>query len=176
MLNAGIGGNRVLNDSACFGEKATARFRRDALAQPGVRTVILLEGINDILFAQDISACAAPNPRVSAKELIDGHRALIDAARSRGVRVVGGTLPPFKGSALYSEYGESVRQAVNHWIRTGGEYDAVADFDRALANPDPRHAGELLPAYDSGDRLHPSPAGYQAMADAVDLSTLTSRR
>jgi lysophospholipase L1-like esterase len=176
VLNAGIGGNRVLNDSACFGEKATARFQRDVLAQLGVRTVIVLEGINDILFEQDTSACATPNPRVSAKELIDGHRALIRAARSRGVRIIGGTLPPFKGSALYSEYGESVRQAVNHWIRTGGEYDAVADFDRALANPDPRRAGELLPAYDSGDRLHPSPAGYQAMADAVDLSTLTTGR
>jgi lysophospholipase L1-like esterase len=172
VLNAGIGGNRVLNDSACFGEKATARFQRDALAQPGVRTVIVLEGINDILFEQDTSACATPNPRVSAKELIDGHRALIRAAKSRGVRIIGGTLPPFKGSALYSEYGESVRQAVNHWIRASGEYDAVADFDRALADPDPRRAGELLPAYDSNDRLHPSPAGYQAMADAVDLSTL----
>ncbi|MEU4579728.1 SGNH/GDSL hydrolase family protein [Nonomuraea sp. NPDC023979] len=172
VLNAGIGGNRVLNDSACFGEKAVARFQRDALAQPGVRTVIVLEGINDILFPQDTSACATPNPRVSAKELIDGHRTLIRLARSRGVRIIGGTLPPFKGSALYSEYGESVRQAVNQWIRTGGEYDAVADFDRALADPDPHHAGELLPAYDSGDRLHPSPAGYQAMADAVDLSTL----
>ncbi|WP_043634519.1 SGNH/GDSL hydrolase family protein [Nonomuraea candida] len=173
VVNAGIGGNRVLNDSACFGEKATTRFKRDALAQPGVRTVIVLEGINDILFEQDPSACAAPNPRVTAGELIDGHRALIRAARARGVRIVGGTLPPFKGSALYSEHGEGVRQAVNHWIRTAGAYDAVADFDRALA--DPRDAGQLLPAYDSGDGLHPSPAGYQAMADAVDLSALIGK-
>ncbi|MFI7439404.1 SGNH/GDSL hydrolase family protein [Nonomuraea indica] len=173
VLNAGIGGNRVLNDSACFGERATARFRRDALDQPGVGTVIVLEGLNDILFPKNTGACATPNPQVTAEELIDGHRALIRAARARGVRIIGGTLTPFKGSDLYSEYGEGVRQAVNHWIRTSGEYDAVADFDRALANPEPGHAGELLPAYDSGDRLHPSPAGYQAMADAVDLFTLT---
>ncbi|GAA2390740.1 hypothetical protein GCM10010404_54970 [Nonomuraea africana] len=97
VLNAGIGGNRVLNDSACFGEKATARFQRDALAQPGVRTVIVLEGINDIMFPKNTAACAIPNPQVSAEELIAGHRALIHAARSRGVRMIGGTLPPFKG-------------------------------------------------------------------------------
>ncbi|MEU4445589.1 SGNH/GDSL hydrolase family protein [Actinosynnema sp. NPDC050801] len=170
VVNAGIGGNRVLNDSTCFGEKATSRFERDALAQPDVRTVILLEGINDIGFNQFPFECTTPNPEVTAAELIAGYRELIGQAHARGVRVVGGTLLPFKGAQYYTEAGEAVRDEVNAWIRTSGEFDAVVDFDRALA--DPADPDALLPAYDSGDRLHPGDAGYRAMAEAVDLSTL----
>jgi len=170
VVNAGIGGNRVLNDSACFGEKATARFARDALAQPDVRTVILLEGINDIGFSDFGIDCAKPNPEVTAAQLVAGYRDLIAQARAKGVRVVGATLLPFKGAVYYSERGEAVRDEVNTWIRTSGEFDAVVDFDRATA--DPADPDALLPAYDSGDRLHPSDAGYRAMAEAVDLSQL----
>ena len=170
VVNAGIGGNRVLNDSTCFGEKATARFERDALAQPDVRTVILLEGINDIGFSQFPIECTTPNPVVTAAELIAGYRELIGKARAKGVRIVGGTLLPFKGAGYHTEAGEAVRDEVNAWIRTSGEFDAVVDFDRAMA--DPADPDALRPAYDSGDRLHPNDAGYRAMAEAVDLSAL----
>ncbi|MCE6997373.1 SGNH/GDSL hydrolase family protein [Saccharothrix sp. S26] len=170
VVNAGIGGNRVLNDSSCFGEKATTRFERDALAQPDVRTVILLEGINDIGFSQFPIDCTTPNPEVTAAELIAGYRELIGKAHAKGVRIVGGTLLPFKGAGYYTEAGEAVRDEVNAWIRTSGEFDAVVDFDRAMA--DPADPDALRPAYDSGDRLHPNDAGYRAMAEAVDLSEL----
>jgi lysophospholipase L1-like esterase len=167
VLNAGIGGNRVLTDAPGFGEKATARFQRDALERPGVRTVIVLEGINDIGMGE-----AAGTP-VTAQQLIDGHRALIRAAHARGVRVIGATITPTKGvpyPGYYTERGEAVRDAVNHWIRASGEYDAVADFDRTLA--DPADPDRMRPEYDGGDALHPNDAGMHAMADAVDLDTL----
>ncbi|MEV0677422.1 SGNH/GDSL hydrolase family protein [Actinosynnema sp. NPDC050436] len=170
VVNAGIGGNRVLNDSACFGEKGTARFARDALGQPDVRTVILLEGINDIGFSNFPIDCAKPDPVVTAAELVAGYRTLIRQAHAKGVRVVGATLLPYKGALYYTEAGEAVRDEVNTWIRTSGEFDAVVDFDRATA--DPADPDALLPAYDSGDKLHPNDAGYRAMAHAIDLSVL----
>ncbi|WP_158885006.1 SGNH/GDSL hydrolase family protein [Amycolatopsis anabasis] len=163
VLNAGISGNRVLND--CVGEKALTRFARDALGQPRVGTVVVLEGINDIGFSEIQNFPCSPNPEVTAAELIAGHRELIRQARARGIKVIGATLLPYKGAFYYSERGERVRDEVNHWIRTSGEYDAVVDLDRALAAPgDP---DRLAPAYDSGDRLHPSDAGYHAMAEQV---------
>jgi lysophospholipase L1-like esterase len=167
VLNAGIGGNRVLADSPALGEKATARFQRDALGQPGVRTVIVLEGINDIGMGE---ATGAP---VTAQQLIEGHRALIRAARARGVKVIGGTITPTKGvpyPGYHTERGEAVRDAVNQWIRTGGEYDAVVDFDRALADPADRD--RIRREYDGGDGLHPNDAGMRAMAAAVDINAL----
>jgi lysophospholipase L1-like esterase len=170
VVNAGIGGNRVLNDSPCFGEKASARFERDALGQADVRTVLLLEGINDIGFPHFANECTTPNPEVTAAQLIAGYRELIGMARAAGVRIVGGTLLPFKGAGYYTDAGEAVRDEVNEWIRTSGAFDAVVDFDRALA--DPADLDALLPAYDSGDRLHPNDAGYRAMAEAVDLSVV----
>ncbi|GAA0930625.1 SGNH/GDSL hydrolase family protein [Nonomuraea longicatena] len=173
VLNAGIGGNRVLNDSVCFGERAVSRFRRDVAAQPGARTVIVQLGTNDIgLSEQDFPPCTVPNPEVGAEELIDGLRVLVEVARVYGLRIVGGTIPPL-GTGFHTERGEKVRQDVNHWIRAGGAFDAVADFDRALA--DPQDPERLRPAYDAGEdggHLHPNDAGYQAMADAVDLDSL----
>ncbi|MEH1124352.1 GDSL-type esterase/lipase family protein [Micromonospora sp. CPCC 206061] len=165
VVNAGIGGNRVLADADGFGERATARFQRDALDQPGVRSVIVLEGINDI-------GLLGGQP-VTTAQLIEGHRALIRAAHDRGVRVIGATILPFKGVAYpgyFTEEGERIRDEVNHWIRTGGEYDAVVDLDRALADPaDPDY---LRAEYDGGDGLHPNDAGMRAMAEAVDLDVL----
>lgn len=171
VVNAGISGNRVLTDSNCLGEKATARFERDVLEQPGVRSVIILEGINDIgMSAFPPDDCLGPTPWVSAAELIAGHRDLIGQAKAAGIRVIGGTLTPFKGSFYYSDEREAVRDEVNQWIRTSGEYDAVVDFDRALADPADQDA--MLAAYDSGDRLHPNDAGYHAMAAAVEVRQL----
>ncbi|MGM1060711.1 SGNH/GDSL hydrolase family protein [Saccharothrix sp. Mg75] len=170
VVNAGIGGNRVLNDSPCFGEKATERFGRDALGQPDVRTVVLLEGINDIGFPHFASECTDPNPEVTSAQLIEGYRELIAQARAKGVRVVGATLLPFKGAMYHTEDGERVRDEVNAWVRTSGEFDGVVDLDRALA--DPHDPDALLAAYDSGDHLHPNDAGYRAMAEAVDPALL----
>jgi lysophospholipase L1-like esterase len=168
VLNAGLGGNRVLNDSPCFGDKAISRFQRDVAAQPGAQTVIVMEGINDIGFSEnDFPPCTVPNPQVSAEELIAGHRSLIKEAHAHGLKIVGGTMTPFQGSGFYTERGEKVRAAVNDWIRASGEYDAVADFDRALAD-----GRKLRPEYDSGDHLHPNDAGYKAMAAVIDLATL----
>ncbi|MFH9425864.1 SGNH/GDSL hydrolase family protein [Streptomyces sp. NPDC017529] len=170
VLNQGIGGNRVTVDSMWAGEKGVARFRHDALGEPNVGTVIVLEGINDI------GASASPNwpdgsaPDVSAAQLVKGHRELIRQARAAGVKVIGATVTPFKGAAYYSERGEAKRDALNDWIRTSGEYDEVIDLDRALSDPADRD--RLAPAYDSGDHLHPSNAGYRAMAAAVDLDEL----
>ncbi|MGW5734707.1 MULTISPECIES: SGNH/GDSL hydrolase family protein [Streptomyces] len=170
VLNAGIGGNLVLNDSAWYGERGTARFGRDALDLPGVGTVVVLEGLNDIGFSESDTPTYKPAPEVSAEELIAGHRKLIRAARDKGARVVGATLLPLGGSDHYGERAAKVSDAFNAWVRTSGEYDAYVDFDRALA--DPADGERIAPEYDSGDHLHPNDAGYRAMAHAVDLATL----
>lgn len=167
VLNAGIGGNLVLNDSAWYGERGTARFGRDALDLPGVETVIVLEGLNDIGFSESDTPTYKPAPEVSAAELIAGHRKLIRSAKAEGVRVVGATLLPLGGSDHYGERAAKVSDEFNEWVRTSGEYDAYVDFDRALA--DPSDGERIAPQYDSGDHLHPNDAGYRAMARAVDL-------
>ncbi|MWA12434.1 SGNH/GDSL hydrolase family protein [Streptomyces sp. BA2] len=170
VLNAGIGGNLVLNDSAWYGERGTARFGRDALDLPGVGTVVVLEGLNDIGFSESDTPTYKPAPKVSAEDLIAGHRKLIRAAKEKGVKVVGATLLPLGGSDHYGERAAKVSDEFNEWVRTSGEYDSYVDFDRALA--DPADAERLAPEYDSGDHLHPNDAGYAAMARAVDLETL----
>ena len=138
-----------------------------------MRTVIVLEGINDIgsiVEGLEFGDCLQPNPALTAEQLIDGHRELIRAARARGVRIIGGTVTPFKGAIYYSERGEEIRGQVNDWNRNGGEYDAVVDFDRALR--DPADPNKLRVEYDSGDGLHPNDAGTRSMAEAIDLDTL----
>jgi lysophospholipase L1-like esterase len=172
VVNAGINGNKLRTDSTCLGESALNRFARDVLDQPGIRTVIVLEGINDIGMAgQPDTGCGA-SPVVTAAEIIDAHRRLIRAAHAAGVRVIGATLTPVKGNEFGYDtpHNEEIRDTVNHWIRTSGAYDAVADFDRALA--DPAEPDAMLPAYDAGDHLHPNDAGMKAMAAAIDLDTL----
>jgi lysophospholipase L1-like esterase len=169
VADEGISGNRVLNDSACFGVNAQSRFFRDVAQRSGARDVIMLEGINDIGFSQDPdSGCTAPNTDVSAAQIIAGYRHIIAAAHAAGLRIFGATLTPFQGSAYYSAAGEAKREAVNHWIRTSRVFDGVIDFDQAVR--DPASPLQILPAYDSGDHLHPNDAGYQAMADAINLA------
>lgn len=170
VLNTGISGNRVLTDSDYTGDSAKTRFRRDVLDRDGASTVILLEGINDIGASELDEPWVRPNPEVSAEQLIAGYRELIALARADGLRVVGATLTPYKGAPYYSERGEAVRDAVNAWIRSSGEFDAVIDFERAVVAPDDPDA--MAPAFDSGDHLHPSPAGYATMAQAIDLAQL----
>jgi lysophospholipase L1-like esterase len=157
VVDEGISGNRVLANSALFGVSAEARFPGDAADVSGARYVILLEGINDIGFT-----------RTPAARIIAGYENLIAAAHAAGLKIFGATLTPFQGSGYYSAAGEAEREAINDWIRTSGAFDGVIDFDQALRDPaDPLR---LLPAYDSGDHLHPNDAGYQAMADAVSLA------
>lgn len=170
VLNQGISGNRVLNDSQCCGVNALARLDRDVLAQPGVETLVVLEGINDIGFSELDLPALAPNTAVSAGEIIAGYEQIIRRAHGRGLRVIGGTLTPFEGARYFTAEGERKRDAVNDWIRTSGAFDGVIDFDAAVR--DPADPDRLLPAYDSGDHLHPSDAGYAAMAEAVDLDLL----
>ena len=171
VADEGISGNRVLNDALCCGVNAQARFERDALGQPGVRDIIVLEGINDFGFS-----AVPPNPvidpvtDVSAAQVIAGYEQLIAQAHARGLKIFGATLLPFKGAGYYTAKGEAKREAVNAWIRTSGAFDGVIDFDKLMR--DPAHPLTLNPAYDSGDHLHPNDAGYQKMANAIDLDML----
>jgi lysophospholipase L1-like esterase len=167
VVDAGIGGNRVLTDvpNIWQGISATRRFAHDALGQPGVRDVILLEGINDI--GNNAGPGGAP---LTAQDLINGYRNLIQQAHAADVRIIGGTILPDKGAGYYSDSAEAIRQAVNTWIRTSGAFDGVVDFEKAVA--DPAEPTALSPAFDSGDHLHPNEAGMQALANAVDLSLL----
>ncbi|MBV9336172.1 MAG: hypothetical protein JO243_09790 [Solirubrobacterales bacterium] len=170
-VDEGIGGNRVLNDSPCFGQSALTRFDRDVLSVPDVREVILLEGINDIGFSQTPNTgCSVPNTNVSAGQIINGYQQLIARAHARGLKIFGGTLVPFKGASYWSPAAEAKREAVNNWIRTSRSFDGVIDFAKATEDAyDPQY---LNPAYNSGDNLHPNDAGYQAMANAINLSML----
>jgi lysophospholipase L1-like esterase len=167
VADAGIGGNRVLAATRCCGASAKARFARDALDQPGVRDVILLEGINDIG-----RSTGPPHPEtgLTPARIISGYRNLIAQAHARDVRIFGATLLPYQGAGYYSPAGETIREAVNAWIRSSGAFDGIIDFDAVMRDPaDPLR---LNLAYDSGDHLHPNDAGYQAMADAIDLDML----
>ena len=172
VLNQGIAGNRVLTEGV--GPSALARFDRDALVQSGVTHVVVLEGINDFGLGGPGGLGGTPTP--TPAELIAGLRQLIERAHARGLRVIGGTLLPFEGTNLsifptyYSTDKDARRQAVNEWIRTGKAYDGVIDFDLALR--DPAHPSQLLPQYKGADNLHLNDAGYQAMANAVNLTLL----
>jgi lysophospholipase L1-like esterase len=168
VLNEGIGGNRLLLDG--LGPNALERFDRDVLAQSGVRYLIVLEGINDIgVFGQGAGQPQSAHDEL-VRRIIGAYEQMALRAHAHHIRVLGGTLTPFAGSA-YARAGprvEADRQAVNRWIRAPGHFDAVIDFDRALRDPERPEA--LRAAYDSGDHLHPSPAGYRAMAAAIPLT------
>jgi lysophospholipase L1-like esterase len=170
IVNLGISGNRLLSDSPCYGDALATRFEHDVLARPGVKTAILLIGINDINFAamppRDGLDCDFPHTSVTAADLIAGYQRLIATARHAGVTVFGATLTP----ASLPPQRESIRLAVNQWIRTSHAFDGVVDFDAALR--DPVQVERLQRNFDSGDHIHPSDAGYAAMADAVPMDAV----
>lgn len=162
VINAGIGGNRLLHRGS--GPSGLERLDADALAIPGARCLVLLEGINDI------GRPARPeyaHEAITADDLIAGYRQVISRGHAAGLRVVIATVLPFEGANYFTETGETIRRAANAWIRTSGEPDAIIDFDAAVR--DPANARALAPANDSGDRLHPSDVGYAALASAVPL-------
>jgi lysophospholipase L1-like esterase len=172
VINRGIGGNRLLRDPGeqpLFGKSALARFDRDVLATAGVKYLIMLIGINDIGHPGTGTIPSSDEP--SVQDLIAGYRQLIARAHEKGITVYGATLTPFEGttfSGYYSPEKEAIREGVNNWIRDNTDFDGVIDFDQAMR--DPAHPTRLLPAYDSGDHLHPNDRGMQAMADAIPLA------
>jgi len=164
VVNAGISGNRILGDNG----SGLARFVNDAIAQPGVSWIILLEGINDITAGTRQQNAAQP---FTAEDLIAAYRQVIAQAHLRGIRIAGATLTPFGGSSAYSDAGEQIRAAANEWIRSSKAFDAVIDFDRAVR--DPNDTRRFRAEADSPDLLHPGDAGYRLMADAIDLAIFT---
>jgi lysophospholipase L1-like esterase len=171
LLNAGIGGNRVLTTSPCWGQNALARLERDVLGQAGIAAVILFEGTNDI--GQPDTPAPATNPclsrtQVTADEIIAGYKQIIARSRARGLKIYGATILPYQGFSGWTPVGEAKRLAVNRWIRTSRAFDGVIDFDAAMR--DPSNPARMDPRYDGGDHLHPGPSGHEAMGNAVDLA------
>lgn len=197
VLNEGIIGNRLLSDTQsprqaggppplgpvyeqlgpALGQSGVARFDRDVLAQAGVKYVILALGVNDMLFP---GSFIPQSETVTAQDLIKGNRQLIARAHKKGIRVIGTTIPPFEHALFrnpfydrfYSPENEKIRQALNNWIRTSGEFDGVIDFDEAVRDPD--HPTQILPAYDSGDHLHVNNSGNVAQGNVISLSLFRS--
>lgn len=170
VVNVGIGGNHLLTDG--LGPNALARLDRDVFPRPGARVLLILEAINDLgkLSREDVRTPAQHAQLVA--DLIGAYRQMIVRARGQGMKVIGCTVTPYTGSDYYhpDAASEADRVALNQWIRTSGAFDAVVDFDAVIR--DPAYPARLLPAYDSGDHLHPSAAGYKAMADAIPLGLL----
>jgi lysophospholipase L1-like esterase len=160
VLNHGLGGNRLLNDG--LGPSALARLDRDVLAQPGVRWLIVQEGINDL-----------GNRSATARDVIGAYEQIIRRAHARGIKVFGATILPCAGSFYFNPELEAARQEVNAWVRGSGHFDAFIDFDAATR--DPRQPSRLSAAVDGGDHLHPGPEGYKIMADVVDLELFGKR-
>jgi len=176
VVNEGIAGNRLLGNGpiASFGVSALARFERDALSTTGVTHIVLLEGINDIGFPGaklgELSLADPADVR-KAEDLIGAYQQLIARAHTHGIKLIGSTMTPCEGVDIpgyYSDMKEATRQAVNNWIRNSRAFDGLIDFDSVLRDPD--HPSRLLPRLASEDHLHPNDAGYQAMADAIDLA------
>jgi lysophospholipase L1-like esterase len=168
VSNQGIGGNHLLTDG--LGPNALARFDRDALASAGVRWVILFEGVNDLGSLARNGEVTSQEHNALVKRVLSAYEQIILRAHAHGLRVFGATITPYTGSDYYhpGPLSEADRQAVNAWIRTTRHFDAVIDFDSIVR--DPQHPDRLLPAFDCGDHLHPSPAGYRAMGKAVPLN------
>jgi len=171
VSNQGIGGNHLLTDG--LGPNALARFDRDVLAQAGVRWLILFEGVNDLGGLARTGEVAEAEHVARAKAIVAAYEQIIARARAHAIRVIGATITPYVGSDYYhpGPLSEADRQAVNQWIRAPGHFDAVIDFDALVR--DTRQPDHLRPAYDCGDHLHPSPAGYRAMGEAVALGLFT---
>jgi lysophospholipase L1-like esterase len=168
VLNHGIGGNHLLTDG--LGPNALARFDRDVLAQAGVRFLIILEGVNDLGKLSREGDVPRADHDALVQQMIGAYQQIIARSHTHGIEVFGATILPYVGSGYYhpAPANEADRLAVNAWIRGPGHFDAVIDFDKITA--DPAHPDRMLPAYDSGDHLHPSPTGYHAMGDAVPVA------
>lgn len=183
MINEGIGGNRILHDDA--GASALSRFDQDVLSNPGIANLIVLEGINDIGFPRvRMAELKIPNAnlrenifasqKVSADEIVQGLQQIAVRAHDHGIRVFCGTLMPFEGTNSYDVEGEAIRVKVNSWIRASKVFEGVLDFDVLVRDPD--RPTKLRLAFDSGDHIHPNPAGYKAMADLINLSELAAAK
>jgi lysophospholipase L1-like esterase len=166
VLNAGINGNRLLHDGD--GESALRRLDRDVLTQAGVRYLIVLEGINDI---GHIVTASPADPAESAQSIIRALKQIALRAHAHGIKVIAATITPYESCKYASPEGERMRQAVNAWVRTSKDLDGFADFEMVVR--DPAHPTRFLPAYDSGDHLHPNAAGLRAMANSIELSFFT---
>jgi lysophospholipase L1-like esterase len=168
VSNQGIGGNHLLIDG--LGPNALARFDRDVLAPAGVRWLIVFEGVNDLGGLARNGEVTPAEHAALVERVLTAYQQIIVRAHTHGLKVIGATITPYVGSDYYhpGPLSEADRQAVNQWIRAAGHFDAVVDFDKVVG--DPQHPDRLLPAYDCGDHLHPSPAGYKAMGEAVPLS------
>jgi lysophospholipase L1-like esterase len=173
VLNAGIGGNHLLVNG--LGPNALARFNRDVLVQTGVRYVIVLEGVNDLGGLTSLGEVPTSEHVALIAYILAAYQQMIVRAHAHGIEIIGATITPYAGSDYYhpTVRDEQDRNAINAWIRAPGHFDAVIDFDKVIR--DPSHPDRLLPSYDSGDHLHPSPAGYRAMANAVPLSLFHPR-
>jgi lysophospholipase L1-like esterase len=160
VVNAGISGNRVTTQgNSLYGQNLQARFERDVLALSNVTHMVLMEGINDIGMSPSGSL-------ISAAQVIGGYRQVMARAHARGIKVIGATLTPYEGAAYFTPEGELVRQEINAFIRSGGEFDGVIDFEKAVQ--DPANPSRILPKF-TEDNLHPNDAGYAAMANIVEL-------
>jgi lysophospholipase L1-like esterase len=171
VLNQGIGGNHLLTDG--LGPNALARFDRDVLAQTGVRYLIVFEGVNDLGGLTREHEVPPAEHALLVERILAAYQQMLVRAHAHDITVIGATITPYTGSDYYhpGPASEADRQAINQWIRAAGHFDAVIDFDKVLR--DPQQPSRLLPAYDSGDHLHPSPAGYRAMGEAIPLSLFT---
>ncbi|MGA7886923.1 MAG: SGNH/GDSL hydrolase family protein [Acidobacteriaceae bacterium] len=168
VLNQGIGGNCLLTQ--CLGPNTLARFDRDVLAQPGVRWLIVFEGVNDLGGLTFHGPVAAAAHQELVRRVIGAYQQIIQRAHAHGIEVIGATITPFAGSGYYHPDAATLADldAVNAWIRARGHFDAVLDFNKVIADPtDPER---LKPEWDSGDHLHPGPAGYRALADSIPLN------
>jgi len=173
VVNMGISGNRVLHDGA--GASALRRFDRDVLSVPGVRYVIVFEGVNDlgISYGHFTGPLAkafkmlATSRKATAAAIIAGYRQIIARAHAHGIKVLGATITPYGGSAYYSPEGNAQRELINRWIRTSGAFDGVLDFDAVWR--DPSDPTRILPRLQRGDHLHGNDAGYRALANSIDL-------
>jgi lysophospholipase L1-like esterase len=168
VSNQGIGGNHLLHDG--LGPSALARFDHDVLAPAGVRWVIVFEGVNDLGELARTTEVSAEEHAAIVSRVLAAYQQIAARAHAHGLKIYGATITPYAGSSYYhpGRLSEADRQEVNRWIRNPGHFDAVIDFDNVVR--DPAHPDQLMPAYDSGDHLHPSPAGYKAMGSAIPMA------